>query len=265
MKLSPRVAPPVFGRGLLEAVPDDVLLALADPNDGDGDGISGKANLVWDAVRQAVAVGRFGLKAGNSTLLQQTAGAYVQDMGVTNSVFSEESSAGQPQADGLDDEPELPDTQLDAATFYVQTLAVPARRDIDDPHVLRGKELFLEAGCASCHVPRLETRDHTGIAAVSHQVIWPYTDLLLHDMGEGLADGRREFEASGREWRTPPLWGIGLSTVVNGHSLLLHDGRARGFFEAILWHGGEAEAAREAVRAMDATDRAALVRFLESL
>jgi CxxC motif-containing protein (DUF1111 family) len=264
-KVSPRVAPPVFGRGLLEAVPDDAILANADPRDEDGDGISGRANLVWDAIRAGVAVGRFGLKAGNPTLLQQTAGAYVQDMGVTNRVFAIESAAGQPQLDGLDDDPELPDEQLDAATFYVQTLAVPARRDVDDSEVARGKELFREARCAGCHVPRLETGNHTGIAELSNQVIWPYTDLLLHDMGEGLADGRREFEANGREWRTPPLWGVGLSNVVNGHTLLLHDGRARGFLEAILWHGGEAEASREAVRAMVAEDRAALVRFLESL
>ncbi len=265
MKLSPRVAPPVFGRGLLEAVPDDAILANADPRDENGDGISGRANLVWDAIREGVAIGRFGLKAGNPTLLQQTAGAYVQDMGVTNSVFSTESAAGQPQVDGLDDDPELPDEQLDAATFYVQTLAVPARRDVDDLEVVRGKELFREAKCAGCHVPRLETGNHTGIAELSNQVIWPYTDLLLHDMGEGLADGRREFEANGREWRTPPLWGIGLTNVVNGHVLLLHDGRARGLLEAILWHGGEAEASREAVRTMVAEDRAALLRFLESL
>jgi CxxC motif-containing protein (DUF1111 family) len=142
---------------------------------------------------------------------------------------------------------------------------VPARRDVDDAEVVLGKVLFNEAGCAGCHVPRLETDDHTGIEAVSNQVIFPYTDLLLHDMGEGLADGRSEFDANGREWRTPPLWGVGLTNVVNGHMLLLHDGRARGFLEAILWHGGEAEAAREAVRAMSADDRAALVRFLDSL
>jgi CxxC motif-containing protein (DUF1111 family) len=265
IRVSPRIGPPVFGRGLLEAVPDDALLALADPDDDDGDGISGEANVVWDAVGEGMAIGRFGLKAGNPSLLQQTAGAYVQDIGVTNRVFVEESSAGQPQADGLDDDPELPDAELDAATFYVQTLAVPARRDVDDAEVVLGKVLFNEAGCAGCHVPRLETDDHTGIEAVSNQVIFPYTDLLLHDMGEGLADGRSEFDANGREWRTPPLWGVGLTNVVNGHMLLLHDGRARGFLEAILWHGGEAEAAREAVRAMSADDRAALVRFLDSL
>ncbi len=265
LKVSPRVGPPVFGRGLLEAVPDDTILALADPQDEDGDGISGKANRVWDAVLQGMSLGRFGLKAGNPSLLQQTAGAYVEDMGVTNRVFSAESSFGQPQADELGDDPELPDSQLDAATFYVQTLAVPARRDVDDPEVVRGKELFKEARCAGCHVPSLKTARNSEIAELSSQVIWPYTDMLLHDMGEGLADGRREFEASGREWRTPPLWGVGLSTVVNGHSLLLHDGRARGFLEAILWHGGEAEAAREAFRSMSADDRAALVRFLGSL
>ena len=265
MKLSPRIGPPVFGRGLLEAVPDDALLALADPNDRDGDGISGKVNRVWDAVANGIAIGRFGLKAGNPHLLQQSAGAYVEDMGVTNRVFSAESSVGQSQSDGIVDDPELPDSQLDATTFYVRTLAVPARRDVDDLDVVRGKELFHEAQCAVCHVPRLETGDHTGVAAVANQVIWPYSDLLLHDMGEGLADGRREFEASGREWRTPPLWGVGLTNVVNGHVLLLHDGRARGFIEAIMWHGGEAEAARETVRRMSEGDRAALVRFLESL
>jgi CxxC motif-containing protein (DUF1111 family) len=264
-ELSPRIGPPVFGRGLLEAVPDDTVLELADPDDRDGDGISGRPNLVWDAVREAVAIGRFGVKAGNPSLLQQTAGAYVEDMGVTNRVFPTESCAGQPQDDALDDDAELPDDQLDVTTFYVATLAVPARRDVEDPEVRLGRDIFHEAGCASCHVPRLRTGARTGIAAVSHQEIWPYTDLLLHDMGEGLADGRREFSASGREWRTPPLWGVGLTKTVQGHEFLLHDGRARGLLEAIMWHGGEAESSREKVRALATADRAALIRFLESL
>ncbi|MEL6979412.1 MAG: di-heme oxidoredictase family protein, partial [Pseudomonadota bacterium] len=144
------------------------------------------------------------------------------------------------------------------------------RRDVDDPIVLRGKEMFYEAGCISCHTPkhvthRLETDGAAAQPEQSFQLIWPYTDLLLHDMGEGLADGRPEGEATGREWRTPPLWGVGLTEAVNGHTFYLHDGRARSLLEAVLWHGGEAQAARDHAAALPKADRDALIRFLESL
>ena len=265
VELSPRVAPVVFGLGLLEAIPESTILALADEDDQDGDGISGKANYVWDVQKNGLSLGRFGWKANQPTLLQQVASAYHDDIGITTSLLPRESSDGQSQYDGRGDDPELSDEILDVVTFYVQTLAVPARRDLDDPIVQRGEELFESAQCSGCHIPTLETGTLSNVPEVSNQTIHPFTDLLLHDMGPGLADNRPDFLASGSEWRTPPLWGIGLLKVVNGHTNLLHDGRARGLLEAILWHGGEAEQSREAVQRMSASDRDALIAFLESL
>lgn len=263
--VSPRVAPPVFGRGLLEAVPESAILARSDPGDRDGDGVSGRPNWVFDEATRTLQLGRFGWKAGQPTLLQQAAAAYRNDMGVTNPTFPGESGTGQPQDDGLADDPEIDQATLDAAVFYTQTLAVPARRFLDEPQVRRGERLFDEAGCVACHVPRMRTGSFAGISAISNQDIRPYTDLLLHDMGEDLADGRPDFAADGREWRTAPLWGLGLTEVVNGHTRLLHDGRARSILEAVMWHGGEAEAAREFVRRLPADQRRELLAFLESL
>ena len=265
VEISPRVAPVVFGLGLLEAIPESTILALVDEADRDGDGISGKANFVWDVQKNGLSLGRFGWKANQPTLLQQVASAYHDDIGITTSLLPRESSDGQPQYDRRGDDPELSDEILDVVTFYVQTLAVPARRDLDDPLVQHGEELFESAGCSGCHVPTLRTGTLADVPAVSNQTIHLYTDLLLHDMGPGLADNRPDFLASGSEWRTPPLWGIGLVKVVNGHTNFLHDGRARGLLEAILWHGGEAEQSRESVQQMSASDRAALLDFLESL
>lgn len=263
--LSARVAPVVFGTGLLEAISDDTILAREDPHDRDGDGISGRANQVWDPLAQGLAVGRFGLKATVPTVLQQVAGAYVEDMGVTNSVFTTESTKGQVQDDARPDDPELADEELETTTFYVQTLGVPARRDVDDEQVSMGEEHFRNIGCASCHTPAVMTGDISEVPILRGQVIQPFTDLLLHDMGEGLADNRPAFTASGREWRTTPLWGIGLTKVVNGHTEFLHDGRARSLTEAILWHGGEAAVSRERFRRLEPDERAALLVFLQSL
>lgn len=265
VRLSPRVAPPVFGRGLLEAIDDATLLELADENDANEDGISGRTNIVWDYAAGVTRVGRFGLKASNPSLLQQVAGAYRGDIGVTNPYFGVESSFGTALWDGAHDEPEVDEETLALATFYVQTLAVPARRNTGDSRVRRGEWLFTEANCSACHVPSLTTGTLAGVPEVSNQTIFAYTDLLLHDMGEGLADGRDDFAASGNEWRTPPLWGIGLTNTVNGHTFFLHDGRARNLMEAVMWHGGEAESAREFVRNLPASDRRALIAFLESL
>ena len=265
VEVSPRVAPAVFGLGLLEAIPENAILAYADEADIDGDGISGKPNYVWDVVAQRYTLGRFGWKANQPTLLQQVAAAYNDDMGITTSLFSVENSAGQSQLTEHSVTPEVSDEILEVVTFYVQTLAVPARRDIDDPQVKQGEQLFAEAQCANCHVPTLRTGVLAGVPSVSNQTIHPYTDLLLHDMGPDLADNRPDFHASGREWRTPPLWGIGLVRRVNGHTNFLHDGRARDLMEAILWHGGEAEASRQAVEQMSKTERDALIAFLESL
>lgn len=262
--LSARMAPPVFGRGLLEAISEADILALADPSDADGDGISGRPNYAYNFRTGQMELGRFGLKANNPDILQQTAGAYNEDMGVTNPYFPRESVWGQPQHDGRDDDPEIGQTTLDVTTFYIQTLAVPARRDWDDPQALRGEALFESTGCAACHTPTFQTGNH-GIASLAGQTIHPYTDLLLHDMGDALADHRPDFEATGREWKTPPLWGIGLTETVNGVPAYLHDGRAATLLEAIMFHGGEGEKSREAVRNLSKADRDALIAFLRSL
>jgi CxxC motif-containing protein (DUF1111 family) len=250
---SPRIPSPVFGLGLLEAVPEAEILALADSDDADGDGISGRPNFVWDVEKQAEVLGRFGWKANNPTLLQQGASAYINDMGVTNPLFPESDGSSEIDAD-----------TLKANTVYVQTLAVPAPTLRQDPQVLKGKRLFNAANCAGCHVPTLHTGSHE-IQALANQTIHPYTDLLLHDLGEDLADHRPDFQATGQEWRTPPLWGIGLVQTVLPYSGYLHDGRARTLAEAILWHGGEATSAREAFRHMSQSDRTALLKFLNSL
>lgn len=251
--VSNRIPLPVFGLGLLEAVPEETVLALADPNDVDGDGVSGRPNWVWDLETQADVLGRFGWKANMPDLLQQTAAAYANDMGVSNPLF--------PAADGTED---IDREILDAATVYVQTLAVPGRVSLADPQVKRGERLFADANCAACHTAELRTGTHK-IPALINQTIHPYTDLLLHDMGPALADGRPDFQATGREWRTPALWGLGLVQTVLPYSTYLHDGRARTLEEAILWHGGEATASMESFRTMPEGDRAALVAFLKSL
>jgi CxxC motif-containing protein (DUF1111 family) len=265
--MSPRVAPHMIGLGLLEAVPEATLAALADPDDRDADGISGKLNRVWDSATGKMAAGRFGWKAGQPTLMNQNAGAAIGDIGLTSVLHGQENCDAAQAACAAaitGGAPELDPSFLAKLTLYTQSLAVPAQRDADSADVTHGAELFRAIGCASCHLPTLQT-GAAELPEVARQTFHPFTDLLLHDMGDGLADNRPEFEASGREWRTPPLWGLGLVPHVNGHDLLLHDGRARGFAEAILWHGGEAESAREAFRTLPGADRDALVRFLRSL
>ena len=265
---SPRVSPAIYGLGLLEAVEEATIAAAADPDDADGDGISGKMNRVWNAVTGQAALGRFGWKANAPSLYQQVAGAAAGDMGITTSIFPADNCPPA-QTDCVvapnGGAPELDDYRLDQLVLYARALAVPARRYVDDPVIRRGEALFEAAGCAACHTPTLTTGADPALAELANQTIHPYTDMLLHDMGEGLADGRPDFEASGREWRTAPLWGIGLVQRVNMHQFFLHDGRARGFMEAVLWHGGEAQAARDAVIAMPKADRDALIEFLDSL
>lgn len=263
--ISPRVGTPMFGLGLLELIPEQHILANADEHDTDGDGISGRPNWVYDAVSQQTKLGRFGWKANTATLLEQCAGAFVHDMGVTNPLFPIETGAGQSSGnDGRSDDPEIDDETLNAVTFYAQSLAVPASRFYDDREVRRGAKLFEQLQCAKCHIPKQMT-GYSPVAALSYQTIYPYTDMLLHDMGEGLADHRPDFLANGREWKTRPLWGIGFQQLVNGHTQFLHDGRARNLTEAILWHGGEAQSSKEAFTKLSKNEREALLRFLNSL
>ena len=264
-RLSPRLAPPVFGLGLLEAVSEHTILSYADASDANGDGISGRPNRVWDAPSGSMRMGRFGWKANTATLLAQVAGAYAQDMGITSSIFPDTDLFESGATNGTPAPPELGDDILRAVTFYVRTLAVPQRRLVTDPVALRGERVFREAKCGSCHVPTLVTGDHMDLPSVSGQRIHAYTDLLLHDMGPELADDRLDFEASGREWRTAPLWGIGLFRTVSYPGYYLHDGRARTILEAVLFHGGEAEKSRQFVERLSPADRAALLRFLSSL
>ncbi|MCD5971794.1 di-heme oxidoreductase family protein [Pseudomonas quasicaspiana] len=271
-RASVRVAPPMIGLGLLEAIPDAAILANADPDDKDGDGISGRPNWVWDDEQQTVVMGRFGWKAGQPNLNQQNVHAFSGDMGLTTSLRNfddctptQTDCLAAPNGNGPDGEPEVSDNILRLVLFYSRNLGVPARRNIENPQVLAGKNLFYEAGCQQCHTPQFKTRHDAAEPELANQVIRPYSDLLLHDMGAELADNRTEFQATGREWRTPPLWGIGLTQTVSGHTQFLHDGRARDLLEAVLWHGGEAQAAQRQVLAFDAEQRAALLAFLNSL
>ncbi len=272
--LSPRVAPQMIGLGLLEAIPAQDILAQEDPGDADGDGISGRAQMVWSFEQGRIMLGRFGLKAGAPTIREQSASAFAGDIGMSTPLFeapwgdcteAQADCRSAPHGDGDARGTEIDAESLDLVTFYSRNLAVPARRDVDDPQVLQGKKVFYEAGCISCHTPKYVTARLDDQPEQSFELIWPYTDLLLHDMGEGLADHRPEGRATGREWRTPPLWGIGLTEQVNGHTRFLHDGRARNLLEAVLWHGGEAEAAKQNVVSMPKEDRDALIRYLESL
>jgi CxxC motif-containing protein (DUF1111 family) len=266
--ISPRVAPAMIGMGLLAAIPEADILAAADPDDGDGDGISGRPNYVLDVASGETVLGRLGWKANQPSVRQQVAGAFIGDMGITSSLFpGQNCPEGQPECAAAiaGGEPEVTDHILDDVVFYSATLAVPGRRGMGDPAVARGKQLFMTVGCADCHTPQHVTGPDLEIPEVADQTIFPYTDLLLHDMGDDLADDRPDFAADGHEWRTPPLWGLGLIETVNRHTDLLHDGRARGPLEAVLWHGGEATAARDAVLELPRSDRDALVAFLGSL
>ncbi|MEL7533293.1 MAG: di-heme oxidoredictase family protein [Bacteroidota bacterium] len=267
VEVSPRVAPQMIGLGLLEAITEADLLSHADVNDQNVDGISGKPNYVWDPVVQDYRLGRFGWKANEPDLLTQSAAAFHGDIGIKTYLFPEENCNSVINCDSLPDggEVEIDEDDLGKVVLYVSSLAVPARREHDDPDVLMGKQLFTQIGCASCHTPSYETGQHPKFDALSNQKIWPYTDLLLHDMGAGLADHRPEFDATGTEWRTPPLWGIGLFNVVSGHTFYLHDGRARNLEEAILWHGGEAQNSQNAFKGLSVLERDQIILFLQSL
>jgi CxxC motif-containing protein (DUF1111 family) len=288
--LSPRIAPQMIGIGLLEAIPEQAILANAQAQAAAPGPVKGQVNRVWDAFAQKTVVGRFGWKANTGSVAHQSAGAFNGDMGITSGVFWQEActhaqtdclaaphgGGRQKGGDGLVPsaratarQPEIDDDTLAQVVFYTSTLAPPARRQPRDPQVLRGQALFAQAQCAACHHPSYVTGEpmfpRMSSPRISGQRIWPYTDLLLHDMGADLADGRPDFLANGHQWKTPPLWGIGLIKDVNGHQRLLHDGRANGVLEAVLWHGGEAQAAKEQVLKFNLSDRDALVKFVESL
>lgn len=273
---SPRVAPPMIGLGLIEAIPEADILAHADPQDADGDGISGRPALAVSSQTGLPAVGRFGLKGGAATLRDQSAAAFSLDMGLSTELHPTpwgDCTALQPtcraaphgQEPGIRDGLEVDRESLDLVALYTRNLAVPGRKDAGAAQVLRGKSAFYGAGCPACHVPKFVTARLADRPEQSFQLIWPHSDLLLHDMGPGLADHRPEGRATGQEWKTPPLWGLGATALVSGPATYLHDGRARDLSEAILWHGGEAQAARDAFAALPAPDRDALIAFLESL
>ena len=272
--LSPRVAPPMIGLGFLERIAEQDILANADPDDRDGDGISGRPNMVWSQADSKPVLGRFGWKAGEPSIRQQAGHAAGADIGLSSALAPnpsgdctdrQQSCIKAPNGDDAEEQVELTEQMLELITLYARNLAVPARRDVGKPDVLTGKQAFYDSGCAACHRPKYVTPKGDEMPEQSSQLIWPYTDMLLHDMGDGLADNRPEGDATGREWRTPPLWGIGLTQTVSGHTNFLHDGRARNLLEAILWHGGEAEAAKNRVIAMSPEQRADLIAFLNSL
>lgn len=251
-QFSPRIAQQLIGLGLLETIDDKTILNLADEKDNDNNGISGKPNFVWNESEKRIQLGRFGWKANQPNIKQQTAAAFSGDIGITSSIFTNNKPI------------EISDNNLNQVVFYIKTLAVPARRNMDDEHVQMGEKLFYSIGCVGCHTPKLQT-GKSPITALHNQTIYPFTDMLLHDMGKGLADNCNDFYASGKEWRTPPLWGIGLIKTVNSHTNFLHDGRARNIEEAILWHDGEAAQSNRQFKELSLSQRKAVIVFIESL
>ncbi|MGB0733707.1 MAG: di-heme oxidoredictase family protein, partial [Pontibacterium sp.] len=276
LMISPRIAQPIIGMGLLDRVNENDILRAQDPDDIDNNGISGRANRVWSPITQKTALGRFGWKATAATLRTQNNSALHSDIGISNPDFvnplgdctpQQTSCAKMPHDTGIaahhhNNQFEATEEVVKVLLNYTANLAVPARPNAHAADILAGKEAFYTAGCQQCHRPSLPLKND---ASGETEHIWPYSDLLLHDMGEGLADNRPEFAASGREWRTQPLWGIGTTATVNKHYGYLHDGRARSLMEAILWHGGEAEASKQHIIAMPKAQRDNLIKFLESL
>lgn len=266
-RFSARVAPVVYGLGLLSLIPKQDLKNQEDVHDKNKDGISGKLNIVDSLETNTQEIGRFGWKAGQPSLKQFIATALLEDIGITSEIFltqnctEKQTSCNKLQGSGI----EIDSNTLSDLVFYIQHLAVPARRNFEDQEVQEGKKLFFSIGCENCHKAEWKTENNSNFPELSNQTINPYTDLLLHDMGTGLADGFQEFLASGEEWRTPPLWGLGLYSLVSQHSFLLHDGRARDFQEAILWHDGEAKTSKENYIKLNKEERKKVLKFLESL
>ena len=267
---SPRVAPKMTGAGNFDAVTDATLLSMADPSDANGDGISGHVNYVFDNIKKTTVIGRHGWKSNAASVANQVADAFINDIGITSDVFPDQQLAGTQV--GLYNNlpnggtPEITTDFYNDVVFYTSSLAMPQRRkNFADQDVLAGKKIFINVGCAKCHMPELKTGTHELVPQLSDQTIRPYSDLLLHDMGEGLADNRPDGEATGTEWRTTPLWGMSYYQTVNKHTFLLHDGRARNVEEAILWHGGESTKIIEDFKSLNKTDRDKLLKFLQTL
>ncbi|WP_432670755.1 di-heme oxidoredictase family protein [Flavobacterium sp. SM2513] len=267
IKVSPRLANQIIGLGLLEALDENTLLHLSDPNDTDGDGISGRPNYVYDVATNQTVMGRFGWKANQPNVRQQVAAAFSGDMGITSFLFPDENCPPGVDCNSIANggSPEISDDNLNKVALYTSVLAVPVRRDFNNQNVLKGKETFETIGCTSCHIPVLTTGNTHSIAALRNQTIRPFTDLLLHDMGSALADDAPDFLATGTEWRTPALWGLGLLNTVNGFTFLMHDGRARNIEEAILWHGGEAQNAKNKYKSLSLQERKNLLQFMNTL
>jgi CxxC motif-containing protein (DUF1111 family) len=283
---SARVAPPMMGLGLLQLIPDSEIIANSDANDQNQDGITGRTNIVWSHINQSTAIGRFGWKASIANLTEQAAAAFSQDMGLTSRLQPQESCTDQ-QADCLasesgagdsanDQDFEVANDILEAVAFHSHHVAVPSRLNAGEDAVQNGKRLFEQIGCVSCHRASYVTENNPEHPELSNQTIFPYTDLLLHDMGPDLADFSRhngpapvdaltDFSATSHEWRTPPLWGVGRAKQVNPDANFLHDGRARTIMEAVLWHGGEAENAKQSVLKLNANQREDLMAFLNDL
>ena len=276
-----RVAPSIHGMGLIELIKQSDIEALADEHDEDQNNISGRVNLVWDAQSQSMLAGRFGLKANKATLAHTVAGAFTNDMGITTSLVpnqpctslqaqcinspngNDENDQGQHGKNNI--EVELPDSLLKLVVDFNRNLAPIERRNTNDRNTKKGRSAFYEVGCHNCHQPSFITGNSSEFPHLSNQHIWPYSDFLLHDLGSNLSDNRPDFLASGSEWRTPPLWGIGASQQVNGSTALLHDGRANTVEEAILWHGGEAQHVQQNFINLPKHKRKQLINFVNSL
>lgn len=265
---SVRVAPQMIGLGLLEAIKEEDILKKVDSEDSDKDGISGRPNYPWNFEKKKRQLGRFGWKANQPNIKQQNISAFLGDIGLTSKLFPNQACMDtqiECKKAYSQDTPEISEEDLRDVEIYSKILAVPKRRGIDNPEVIKGQALFKQISCTACHTESYVTGIDREFPENSKQKIFPYTDLLLHDMGEGLADNRPDYEATGSEWRTPPLWGIGLFKQVNGHTRYLHDGRARNIQEAILWHGGEALNARNNYMNLSKSERQQVLKFLESL
>ena len=271
--VSPRYAPALYGMGLLDAINESDLLSLEDVDDLDGDGISAKYNRVPLAGKQGKhGIGRFGFKASQPSLAQQTAAAFVNDIGITNPFFTQDTCTESQtmcvlasKLGGHDKALEIPEKLHKLTVFMGANIALQPTRKLKSEKAQKGRRLFYQANCHACHTPSFTTDKSYPIKALANQKIWPYTDLALHDMGEALADNKAEFQANGREWRTPPLWGVGLHSHIQGFEAYLHDGRAKTLEQAILWHGGEAETSKQQFMKFAKQERDALIYFLKQI